>query len=229
MHLSMHCSVFFSMDSKKDCLFNCKSWLPWLLQCSDQAVSSVIPQVNQDEEFQCFGMKKRNLLPSLTVVCQLPHVLTKRFYRVKNWPTLCLIGILCQILNITSELLWVIINNELRQQLGLTRVILRRIRVTHCQLSYLGISNTVANMVFEILKILCYNKKRESAASTLPLLAIFFFHLPQILIILNPVHISNCGQKWIIERQVVSNDPRNWLSSDDCQNMMTNQPIHIIH
>ena len=53
--------------------------------------------------------------------------------------------------------------------------------------------------------------------------------LPQILIILNPVHISNSGQKWIIERQVVSNDPRNWLSSDDCQNMMTNQPIHIIH
>ena len=56
-----------------------------------------------------------------------------------------------------------------------------------------------------------------------------FFYLPQILIILNPVHISNSGQKWIIERQVVSNDPRNWLSSDDCQNMMTNQPIHIIH
>ena len=95
---------FFSMDSKKDCLFNCKSWSSWLLQCSDQAVSSVIPQVNQDEEFQCFGMKKRNLLPSLTVVCQLPHVLTKRFYRVKNWPTLCLIGILCQILNILNGL-----------------------------------------------------------------------------------------------------------------------------
>ena len=106
------------MDSKKDCLFNCKSWLPWLLQCSDQAVSSVIPQVNQDEEFQFFGMKKRNLLPSLTVVCELPHVLCRHFYRVENWPTLCRIGILCQILNITSELLWIILNNELRQQLG---------------------------------------------------------------------------------------------------------------
>ena len=109
---------FFSMDSKKDCLFNCKSWLPWLLQCSDQAVSSVIPQVNHDEEFQFFGMKKRNLLPSLTVVFELPHLLCRHFYINEKWPTLCRIGILCQILNITSELLWIIINNELRQQLG---------------------------------------------------------------------------------------------------------------
>ena len=107
----------------------------------------------------------------------LTYLLTRRFYRVENWPTLCRIGILCQILNITSELLWIIINNELRQQLGLTRVILKRIRVTRCQLSYLGISNTVANMVFEILKILCYYKKMALPHSPSVGKSFFFIYL----------------------------------------------------